>query len=457
MNGQWSAGEVAASTLPDCRLRSRLAKMLIDLSQAPERSIPGACANWSDTLGIYRFLDNSRVTASSILSGHRQSTLERIGQESLVFITQDTVDISVSRQIPLEFGTLVGHEVDHHYLHVSAAFTASRVNLGVVKNTCWQREGVLTAQQRRRPERRPLEERESMRWVEHYADACAIQAQCPQTTVVMLADREGDLHDMFDYAQQQPEQGRANYIVRAKSNRRTVAGLLWEQMQQAPTLGTIPIGIGRRGNKPARTALVALRGQTLTLTASKNYRRTPVTIQAVYAREINPPGDVQPIDWMLITSLDATTFEEARTIVQWYSLRWEIEIFFRVLKQGCHIEALRLHTRARMQNALAVYLIVAWRVHLITMLSRAHPASPASTVFTDLEWRTIYLMQKKKAPPADPPCLRDTARQLAQLGGFLARKGDGEPGVQAFWFGYQRLMDYIAAQQTIEYVARGCV
>lgn len=457
MNDQWSEVEVAASTLPDGRLRNRLSKILKDLGHSPERSIPDSCANWSDTLGIYRFLGNPRVTASTILSGHRQATLERIGQESLVFITQDTVDISVSRQYPLELGTLVGHEVDHHHVHVSAAFTASRVNLGVVKTTCWQREGVLTAQQRRRPERRPLAERESARWVDHYADACAIQAQCPQTVVVMLGDRESDMHDIFDRAQQQPEQGRANYIVRAKSNRRTLAGLLWEQVQQAPTLGTIPIWIGQRGNKPAREALVTLRVQTLTLTGSKNYRRMPVTVQAVYAREINPPFGVQPIDWILITSLDATTFEEARTIVEWYSLRWEIEIFFRVLKQGCHIEALRLQTQARMQNALAVYLIVAWRVHLITMLSRAHPTSPATVVFTDVEWRTIYLMQKKKVPPADPPCLRDTARQLAQLGGFLARKCDGEPGVQAFWQGYQRLMDYIAAQQTIEMVGQGCV
>lgn len=457
MNGQWSAEEAAASSLPDGRLKSRLAKILADLSRSPERSIPAACANWNDTLGIYRFLDNPRVNASAILSGHRAATLERIGQESLLFITQDTVDLSVSRQFPLELGTLVGKEVDHYHAHVSAAFTAQRVNLGVVKSTCWRREGVLTAEQRRRPERRPLAERESARWLDHYDDACAIQAACPHTAVVMLADRESDLHDLFDHAQKQPEPARADYIVRAKSNRRTVASLLWAEVQQAPVLGTFLVQIGRRGNKPARQAQVVLRAKLLTLTGSKNYCRTPVTVQAVYVREVNPPAGVQPIDWMLITSLNVTTFEEAKAIVEWYSLRWEIEIFFRVLKQGCQIEALRLQTHARMHNALAIYLIIAWRVHVITMLGRAHPASPASTVFTDVEWRTIYLMQKKKAPPADPPCLRDTARQLAQLGGFLARKGDGEPGVQAFWIGYQRLMDYIAACRTVEMAGQRCV
>ncbi len=151
------------------------------------------------------------------------------------------------------------------------------------------------------------------------------------------------------------------------------------------------------------------------------------------------------------------TYDDATRIGDWYSQRWEIEIFFRVLKQGGRLEALRLATYPRIENAVAVYLVIAWRLHLLTMLSRAHPLSPADRVFNREEGETIYLMSNKKLPPPPPPPLRDITRQLAQLGGFLGRKGDGEPGVQSLWIGYQRLLAFIQARQVIQQVALNCV
>ncbi len=457
MSSEWIEEEVADSTMPDERLKGRLGKTLEKLSHCPERSIPASCSDWGDTLGTYRLLDNERLTPEAILSGHRAATVRRMDKEAMVLVAQDTTEVTFKRHYPIGMGTLKAPETERHYWHSSVALTAGRVNLGGLKSTCWQRLQRLTPQQRRRPERRPLAERESARWVAHFADDCDLPARLASTLVVMLADREGDMHDIFEHAQAQPEQARASDILRAKSDRATLGEHLWDEVACSPILGTLAMRIGRRGNKPARDALLVLRARTVTFSGSKNYRRTPVTVHAVYALEVNPLAGEDPVEWLLITDLEAGDFEQARTIVEWYTVRWEIEIFFRVLKQGCHIEELRLQTARRVHNALAVYQIIAWRVHAITMLSRAYPASPASLVFTDVEWQTIYLMQTKKPPPPEPPCLGETARQLAQLGGFLARKGDGKPGVQSFWIGYQRLMDYIHALQISEQLRKRSV
>src|SRR5262249_36139334 len=174
----------------------------------------------------------------------------------------------------------------------------------------------------------------------------------------------------------------------------------------------------------------------------------PVEVTVVYAKEPHPPKGVEPIEWLLLTSLPVEDFPSACTLVQWYRCRWEIEVFFRVLKQGCRIEQLRLQTNSRLVNAIAIYLIVAWRIHSISMLGRAYPEVSCQVVFAPQEWQTIYMMQAHRPPPHAPPPLREIVRRLAQLGGFLARTGDGEPGVQTLWQGYHRLQDFLYALET---------
>jgi len=141
-------------------------------------------------------------------------------------------------------------------------------------------------------------------------------------------------------------------------------------------------------------------------------------------------------------------FSGACLVVQGYQARWEIARFFRVLKQGGQIERLRLETAHRLLNALTIYLSIAWRIHTITMMGRAYPDASSEIVFEPQEWQTIYTMQYHSPPPEQPPPLRDTIRTLAQLGGFLARTGDGEPGIKSIWQGYQRLYEFIYAIET---------
>ena len=152
---------------------------------------------------------------------------------------------------------------------------------------------------------------------------------------------------------------------------------------------------------------------------------------------------------MLLTDLHVDDAVQARMIIDWYRCRWEIETYFRVIKGSCDIEKSRLRTEGRKLNCIAIYMIISWRLHSITMLSRQNPKYVCTKAFSDQEWTILWRMQNKCDPPKTPPTLYEMTRLLAMLGGFLARKGDGEPGVKNIWRGYNKLLHYTEAAQAL--------
>lgn len=442
----WVSNEVAGARMKDQRLRRRLGQLLAQLSKDPERSVPSACKQWSEVLGAYRFFDNDRVEYAEILSGHKAATLERMADQQVILVAQDTTFLSLVKSHPKEdFGTLKETDREEHLLHVNAAFTDGRVNLGVLSARFWQRTGVSAHRTQR-----ATKDKESQRWLDGYQSACEVQAQYPNKWVISVADREGDIREWYEMASDTKESDAASFIVRAKQERRIAIeddehGYLWEWMAAQPILGGYSIAVAAKGGKPARTAKVNLRAGEVTLLGQTGRTLKPLTLHAVWAAEDHPPPGIAPIRWMLLTNIAVTSFEEARTIIQWYRCRWEIELYFRVIKNACQIEALRLQRASRLYNAMAVYLIIAWRLHMLTMLAREEPDVPCDTVLSEQEWQTIYIMQKQRPPPKRPPTLREVTRMLAMLGGFLARKGDGEPGTKTIWIGYTNLLGYIKA------------
>jgi len=430
--------------MKDRRLQARLGHVLSQMSKDPERSIPTACKQWTDVLGAYRFFDNDRVEYGDVLSGHTAATLERMAEHQVILISQDTTFLNLATSHPKEdFGTLTRTERDEHLLHVNVAFTDQRVNLGVLSAQFWQRTGVTAHRTQR-----ATQDKESQRWLDGYQSACEVQARYPDKWVISIADREGDIREWYEMAQDANERDAASFIVRAKQERRIAIdedeqGYLWEWMAARPTLGSYDVGVAAKGGKPARTARVSIRAGEVTLLGQLGRTLKPVTLHAVWAVEEHPPAGIAPLRWMLLTDMAVATLEEARAIVEWYRCRWEIEVYFRVIKNACQIEALRLQTANRLYNAMAVYLIIAWRLHMLTMLAREQPDVPCNRVFSEQEWHTLYLLHTEKRPPKTPPTLRDATRMLAQQGGFLARKGDGEPGTKTIWLGYSHLLGCI--------------
>jgi len=260
----------------------------------------------------------------------------------------------------------------------------------------WQRPEAPVAHQRKS---KPIEEKESYRWLEGYRDACEVKQACPATLVVNMADREGDIQEWFvDALRREPYQ-RAEVIIRAKCNRRLAPGAaqryLWAEMQQTGSWGTLTIALARQPDRPPRQVTLAVTAKPVTFQGARRPGGTlpPVEGRAVYAQEPSPPPGEEPVEWLLLTSLPVVDFPRACTVVPWDRCRWEMELLFRVLKQGCQIEQLRVQTEQRLLNALAIYLIVAWRIHNITMAGRAYPEVSCEVVFEPQEWHTLYTMQ----------------------------------------------------------------
>lgn len=460
----WAYEEVETADLGDRRLNMRLAKVLETLGQHPSVSIPAACGGWSETLGAYRFFDNPKATFETVLAPHEDATLQRIAAAPVALLVQDTTDDDESLNLgPKGLGTLKNVDTRARRLHPTVAFTPTRICLGVVHAAYWARDEPSPRSARRT---KGVDEKESRRWVESYQASCAVQGQVPDTLIVNLSDAEGDLYELFAEADSHAPGTRAQWIVRAAQDRRLVSAKnaqlprkLWDAVAQGPVLGDLAVEVRARPGRTTRSAIVMLRSAAVTLAPPRRagYRLPELTVNAVLAREDTPPLGVEPLEWLLLTSLPSDTFERAATVVAWYAVRWCIETYFFVLKHGCQINRLQLRTEDRQLPCLALYMIVAWRVLFATRLGRACPDMDCEAVFAAEEWRAAYLVARHCSPPKTPPRLGEMVILVATLGGYLNRKHDGPPGPKTVWIGLQRMQEFVIALQAREEVERRCV
>ena len=212
----------------------------------------------------------------------------------------------------------------------------------------------------------------------------------------------------------------------------------------------LELELGETPKRKARTAHVEVRAQQVVLKAPyrSDVQLPDVTVNVVWVSEPNPPADVEPLDWMLITSLPIDNIDLILLVVKYYAARWVIEVYFRVLKSGCKVEKIQLETAERLQPCLMLYRIVAWRVVYVTMLGREYPNLPCDVLFSEAEWKSVYRIVRQIPPPESPPSLKEFIPMLAKLGGYNARKHDGPPGPQALWTGMRRMADFADAWLT---------
>jgi len=200
---------------------------------------------------------------------------------------------------------------------------------------------------------------------------------------------------------------------------------------------------GRQQPRESRTAEVEVRAARVTLRAPWRHDRKlcDVTINAVLVSEEKPPqGDV-PIEWLLLTNLPIADAEQVRTVIQYYTIRWMIEVFFRTLESGCRVEDRQFEHIDRLTNYLAICLIVTWRTLMVCRLGREFPEISCEAVFEAAEWKSVYQVVRNEPPPKQPPSLREMIRMVAQLGGYVDRSRSDEPGPQTVWLGLQRAHD----------------
>jgi hypothetical protein len=262
----------------------------------------------------------------------------------------------------------------------------------------------------------------------------------------VIGDSESDVFDVFAA----PRSRRLELVVRAAQNRQVKSELgpkLLEAVEATPAAGEMTVEVRRSRKRKPRQARLEVRHCRVELMPPSNHlhRKTlgPVPVSIVRVRELDtvPPGE-EPIEWVLITTVAVASLAGAIEIVKAYAQRWKVERYHYTLKSGCRIEDLQLETAARLERALALYNVVAWRLLQLTYWARAEPEAPCSVVLEDDEWKALLVADGVKTLPKTPPALRDAVRRIAKLGGFQGRKNDGEPGVQSLWWGFRRLMDF---------------
>jgi hypothetical protein len=432
----WAEEEFAGADLGDKRLNRRLMKLTERFADKPTASIPGACADWSETQAVYRFFDQANngkrpLDWQTILTPHMERTAARMRQHRVALCLQDTTELDFNGQGIDGLGPLSFEAQRGMYLHPTYVVTPEREPLGITDAWMWSREAK--AADGIRPG-----VRESLRWTEGYERIAEMAPLLPDTRLIYIGDREADIVELMRCARDLDHP--ADWLIRSQHNR-TVPGSskLWVQTLEGESLGEIEFAWAGRPGQTARVVRQQVWARRMDIPDGVGGL---LSVTCVVAKEMYPPADCKAVEWRLLTNRTVTDFADAVELIDWYRCRWEIEIFFHVLKNGCRVEALQLGSVAKLELALAVYMVVAWRLARLVRLGRTHPDLAASALFTEAEWQGAYILAKKK-PPAQPPTLREVIRQIAMLGGFLGRKSDGEPGVKTLWLGFARIRDFV--------------
>lgn len=411
----WARQEFAGAPLGDARLSERLVEIARAKADKPGVAFTGvAQGDWPAVKAYYRFIDHpdeEAVSMAHILQPHRERTLQRMKAQRTVLCIQDGTDLDYSSLAQCKGLGVIGTNQTKAqsrglHLHTTLAVAADGLPLGVLQAQCVAEEPKSTDD--RRPSWTiPIEEKGTFRWIEGLRDTVSLAAQLPQTRFIHVCDREADFFELFEEQRRHP---RVDLIVRANHNRGILEEpyKLFEAVRQAPVQAEVQVHVPYQGARPklskkkarrcrpSRKANLEVRYQRVQLCPPKYHRdKDPIEIWVIHAVESCPPAGTEAIEWFLLTTVDIGSGADAVQCLRWYCLRWRIEDWHRVLKSGCGVERVAHETAERIRRAIAINLVIAWRIMLMTLLGRCTPELAAEVMFTDLEIRVLNAYSKK--------------------------------------------------------------
>lgn len=450
---KWIDEEVARTKFRDERLGKRFRRLVGQLSEGIGESLPLACQDWANTKAAYRFLSNRRVCAEDILTGHFLSTRKRFSEaRGKILVLHDTTSFSYQRQDPQLVG-MIGNLVwkERHaphnklcgiFMHSSLAVTTDGLPLGLAAVKHWSRKefkGCNALKKKINPTRMSIDQKESIRWLENIRQSTQLLADPDRC--IHIGDRESDIFELFCTAE---ELGTC-FLVRTCVNRLAGDGdhTIYDEMKENPIRGVHRVQV-RDKNGAFSQAIVEMKYRRIKIfpPIGKQNQYPKLMLTVIHAQERGNPKDREKIDWKLMTNLPVQSRQEAIEKLDWYSMRWKIETFHKILKSGCKIEELKLRTAQRLVNLISVFCILSWRIFWMTIINRvAQDASP-KLALTNIEISLLDHLVKSKAQNKPPKTsLSAYITKIARLGGYLARKSDPPPGIKVMWKGISRLTD----------------
>jgi len=439
---EWVKDEFRSGSFGDRRLFYRLLVVAEHFARHPEAPINQASEIWSKTRAAYRFFDNEKVTSELILRPHVQKTIARMGQHAgTVLVIQNTSFLNYSHMHSSTDLGPIGELKDRGLvMHTSLAITTHGLPLGIVDQFFWARDPEEHGKAEYRAEK-PIEDKESFKWLR--ALGAYHQKVSPQLDVVTVCDSEADIYDLFTEA----DKLNAQFLIRSKSDRRTETNdHLRAFIARKPVAFSDTIHVTPKDGNPKRDAQVEVRFAMTQVRAPKNGQRKNLQpllqVYIVSIQEVNPPPNQTPLSWFLLTNVPTKNISQVKERIRWYKMRWQIEVFHRILKSGCHVEQARLEKNERRYPYLSLFSIIAWKLLLLSQYNKISPSSPATSLLTQTECDVLYSVTHSRSFKKRSFDAKLAAQWLAQLGGFLARKSDGLPGPTHIWRGWQRLQDF---------------
>jgi hypothetical protein len=414
----WAGHEFGGANLGDKRVNERLAEFARTQAAMPGRAFCGAQGDKATIKAYYRLIeqpDDSQVTMQAILAPHRQRTVQRMKAQSTVLCIQDGTDVNYSGLVQCDgLGVIGSNQTGARsgglHLHSTLVLTTEGLPLGVLGAQCTA--PTPRAKDDLRPTSAiPIEDKKTFAWITALRECNELAAELPDTRQVCVMDREADFYELFD---EQRRSRRVDLLVRAKHDRATSEELhLFDSVRQSPVQSQLRLHVPRQSSRAKkskqkarpghaqRKAQVELRYREIEFRPPASHPgKKALKLWVVHVLETSPPADATPLEWFLLTTCAITTPEQAQECLRWYCLRWRIEDWHRVLKSGCRIEALQHKTAERLKRAIAINLVIAWRIMLMTLLGRECPDLPAEVLFSDLEIEVLQAYAKKNDSPS---------------------------------------------------------
>lgn len=482
MIAEWVAEEFSLIDLGDARLDRRLKKSVTAVAKVGE-STPDNCLEAGELKGMYRLVNNANVDCQKILEEHESSTIERCRNEDLVYLLSDTTEVDLTKpKIVVEGAGPIGAGTRRgFYFHPSYAVNSQGTSLGMVDHVIWARSydslELSTQEKRSLKSRACFEEKETWRWLEIQQNNEQLARSMPSTHFVMVADSEADISELLSQSDDFPEN--FDIIIRGCHNHRidktpSIEGVIPQvncnlkvddALRVAPVRFELPIEVPskpapitpgdkkrkRRQQRSAHTAILSVRAMQLTLSAISRHGGTslkPSTLNVVELREENPPESDVPVHWVLFTTLPIDTDEDLNAVIDGYTKRWMVELYFKTLKSGLKIEDMKYRTLKRYLAAFAISAVVAWRIEYLKMAARNDPQASCSKYCTQQEWvPVVTFLEKKKPEIQNPPTISEFVSMVARLGGYINKKAQGPPGSRTLWRGMKRVSAIVEAYQ----------
>ena len=455
----WANFLFGKAELGDPRRTKRVVQVATDLAANATRSVAIASENPAEIEGAYRFARNDMISAEDIALAGFLKTDQLVEQRPLVLSIQDTTGLSYKHSVCKELGDVnsaseqsknpVGRTL---YVHSTLMLDAnSEQVLGLAYQDFFYREKKVQdkSHQLQCPAK---EEKESFKWQKAQE---TLSARINSTSnIIDVCDREADIYEYLDH--QISTNNR--FLVRASENRllHQPNGKVRDIISSLDISGYYSIDIKQKGGRKQRTAKIGLSYEKIVLKKPQRaIGQKALPLNMIVCQEVDATDIKEKLCWILYTTEEINSIEDARKIVRYYELRWRIEEFHKVWKtDGTNVEALRMQKRENLKRIAVIKAFIA--VRLLQLQDLAQNNDQAKEIactcsFSELSWRILWArVEKKKKQPEHPPSLHWAYYAIARLGGWYDSKRTGRVGVKALWDGWLKLVTLVEAVEIVK-------